>query len=41
MFGVLMHLFADNAAHVGQLTIVRELTDGGVWDYSIRGVRVP
>ncbi|MBC9823362.1 DinB family protein [Terrabacter sp. MAHUQ-38] len=37
--GVLMHLFADNAAHVGQLGIVRELTDGGVWDYGVDGVR--
>ena len=40
VLGVLMHLFADNAAHAGQLSIVRELTDGGVWDYEIGGVRV-
>ena len=37
----LMHLFAENAEHAGQLSIVRELTDGGVWDYAIGGVRVP
>jgi uncharacterized damage-inducible protein DinB len=41
VLGVLLHLFADNAAHAGQLSIVRELTDGGVWDYEIGGVRVP
>ncbi len=40
MLGVLLHLFADNAAHAGQLSIVRELADGGVWDYSVGGVRV-
>jgi uncharacterized damage-inducible protein DinB len=40
VLGVLLHLFADNAAHAGQLSIVRELTDGGVWDYGINGVRV-
>jgi uncharacterized damage-inducible protein DinB len=41
VLGVLMHVFADNAAHVGQLSIVRELIDGGVWDYGIGGVRTP
>ena len=41
VLGVLLHLFADNAAHAGQLSIVRELADGGVWDYSVGGVRVP
>ena len=41
VLGVLLHLFADNAAHTGQLAIVRELADGGVWDYSVSGVRVP
>jgi uncharacterized damage-inducible protein DinB len=41
VLGVLLHLFADNVAHAGQLTIVRELTDGGAWDYGIGGVRVP
>jgi len=40
VLGVLMHLFADNAAHVGQLSIARELADGGVWDYAVGGVRV-
>ena len=40
VLGVLLHLFTDNAAHVGQLSIVRELADGGVWDYSVGGVRV-
>ena len=40
VLGVLLHLFADNAAHAGQLSIVRELADGGVWDYEIGGVRV-
>lgn len=41
VLGVLLHLLADNAAHTGQLDIVRELTDGGVWDFTIGGVRVP
>jgi uncharacterized damage-inducible protein DinB len=41
VLGVLLHLFADNAAHAGQLSIARELADGGVWDYSVDGVRVP
>lgn len=41
VLGVLLHLFADNSAHVGQLSIVRELTDGGVWDYELGGIRVP
>jgi hypothetical protein len=41
VLGVLLHLLADNAAHAGQLSIVRELADGGVWDYAIGGVRVP
>jgi uncharacterized damage-inducible protein DinB len=40
VLGVLLHLFADNAAHAGQLSIVRELADGGVWDYEVGGVRV-
>lgn len=39
--GVLLHLYTDNAAHSGQLDIVRELADGGVWDFMIDGVRVP
>lgn len=39
--GVLLHLLNDNAAHAGQLDIVRERIDGGVWDYSIDAVRVP
>jgi uncharacterized damage-inducible protein DinB len=40
VLGVLLHVFADNAAHAGQLSIVRELADGGVWDYETGGVRV-
>ena len=41
VLGVLMHVLADNTAHTGQLSIVRELADGGVWDYAVGGVRVP
>lgn len=41
VLGVLMHLFNDNGAHSGQLTIARELTDGGVWDLSAGHVITP
>jgi len=41
VLGVLLHLLSDNAAHTGQLDVARELADGGVWDFSINGVRVP
>jgi hypothetical protein len=41
VLGVLLHLLTDNAAHAGQLGVVRELTDGGVWDYAVDGVRIP
>lgn len=39
--GVLVHLLNDNAAHTGQLDVARELIDGGVWDYSRNGTRLP
>lgn len=41
VLGVLIHLLADNTAHAGHLDIARELTDGGIWDYSTDAVRVP
>lgn len=39
--GVLLHLLKDNAAHSGQLDVVREGIDGAVWDFAIGGVRRP
>lgn len=39
--GVLVHLLHDNAAHTGQLDIVREHLDGGVWDFGRNGIRLP
>ncbi|WP_029135214.1 mycothiol transferase [Nakamurella lactea] len=39
--GVLIHLLNDNAAHSGQLDIVREQLDGGVWDYGRRSLKLP
>lgn len=39
--GVLLHLLVDDTAHAGHLAVVRELTDGGVWDLAAGAVRVP
>lgn len=41
VLGVLLHLLADNTAHAGQLAVVRELTDDGVWDHGTGAVRRP
>ncbi|WP_407674660.1 hypothetical protein [Phycicoccus elongatus] len=38
---MLLHLLKDNAAHSGQLDVVREGIDGAVWDFAIGGVRRP
>ncbi len=39
--GCLLHLLTELAAHAGHMDIARELTDGGVWDFAVDGVRVP
>lgn len=39
--GVLLHLLNEIASHSGHLDLARELLDGGVWDYSMGGVRRP
>lgn len=39
--GVLVHLLSENASHTGHLDMAREHLDGGVWDYSRHGIRVP
>jgi hypothetical protein len=38
---VLLHLLVETSCHAGHLDVVRELLDGGTWDYGTGQVAVP
>jgi hypothetical protein len=38
LFEVLQHVLVESATHAGHLDAVRELIDGGTWNYELGGV---